>query len=246
MSLDNLYLEETQLYINNLANLEEQEFNNLLAIYPILKDFLYIEEIFERRCRKMFDYQVIPYRNELKWRDFYYRLIDLMPKILTQAGTVANRLCRYSKFMELKICMEVYKIYPTVDGANALANLGELSYLQYLETFNIYPNSIGANDAAVNACLLVLDWLKQRDIHVTNGAIIGAIQVNNTAFLSWYFAIYNRLPENINACEIAIINNSLISLQFLLRHGYMIPANSVELCKTYQADDILKWLLSNE
>lgn len=231
VDVSNILLKETHEHIIHLSNLPDAEFNKFFLLNP---EFIHTDIVYERRCRRVFAPRLIPYRREMPWREFYYRITDLLPKLNSDIG---NRLCRYNKIMELYIVIEIYGFFPDVNGANQLAEHGQLSVLEYLEKYSIYPNTKGANAAAENAELLVLDWLKNRNILPTNYAIITAIQAGNTAFLNWY----GTLPEDINACEIAIMNNNVVSLEYLFNNWYSLPQNYIELAIQYQAHAVLHW-----
>jgi hypothetical protein len=50
-------------------------------------------------------------------------------------------------------------LFPNVEGANKVAENGELEVLRLLEERNILPDVRGANFAARNGHLDILDWL---------------------------------------------------------------------------------------
>ena len=64
--------------------------------------------------------------------------------------------------------LEIMKVLPTVEGANAACGNGHLAVLKWLAGKGIYPDVSGANNAAWHGRVDILEWLLSKGIRPTH------------------------------------------------------------------------------
>lgn len=218
--------------IKRLINASDAEFSQLNRESGLkYRRYPYQDRIYEERCRRKFPKNLIKFREEMPWDRFYCRmshlLIDLESKKKDNTK-ITMELCRSGRLMELKVLDAIYSILPDVNGANLLAEAGNLSILEFLETKGILPDKLGANGAAKNHFILVLDWLKERHIFPTfKEAIDLALEYGNIIFLDWCES-QGQLPDK-DSPAIAVENDQLEVLKWLVKKGIRLTTNDANI-----------------
>ncbi len=202
------------------------------------------ECVYEGRSRNKFSKDIIKYKEDLNWHDFYLRINRLYTLLFTNNNSkIADHYCDVEHLMELKILQKHYNILPSVRGANRLAYNGNLYIIEWLAEFLIFPDSNGAYDAVRNEHMFVLNWLKENIIFPEQDyALCYAIKKGLIKILDWYFSM-NILPKNgSDACDNAIEKNQIDSLKWLIAHNILPNATHADYAAEESRIDMLDFL----
>ncbi len=210
------------------------------------------ETVFELRSRNRFSKDVIKFKHEISWYEFYRRMITFQ-KLVNKSSInteLADHYVQSQKLMELKILYKLHKVLPSIKGANYCARVGNLFILEWLAKHRVFPDVSGANNAAKYEFIHILDWLKEQNIFPHRDIIIiSAIKKGQIKILEWY-AKQNILPnvetsENFeHACHYAVSYDQIESLKFLIKHNIYPTSADADTAVTESSIDIMNFLVS--
>jgi Ring finger domain len=114
----------------------------------------------------------------------------------------ANFAAEHGRIDTLNSIEQERGVLPTFMGANGAAGNGHLDVLNWLEQRHILPTHIGAHHAAENGHLDVLNWLEQRHILPASYAAIDVAENGHLDVLNW-LEQRHILPSHVSANRVS-------------------------------------------
>ena len=177
------------------------------------------ERIYQERCEKWFSKDVISFRENIKWINFYDRISTLFNnmKTSTEQNMISN-FPQQNKLMELKLLLswnynfvlyqcdidlavfsnniemlefleKILKRPYTDTAADLAVSYGFLDVVSWLEKRNIIPTVFGANLACRYNNLVGLKYLYEKRILPNEKGIADIFKNKNTEVLDWALSV---------------------------------------------------------
>ena len=127
--------------------------------------------VYKQRLDNYFSKREPYYEANTSWREIYNRLVELENTIKLYPNSLddlLDEMIRKGYLMEIKI-LSLIPILPDKHGANWAAYNGHLTVLQWMKENSLpLPNQFGANWAAENGNFVVLQWMKENGLPLPN------------------------------------------------------------------------------
>ncbi len=205
--------------------------------------------VYKQRLDNYFSKWEPYYEANTSWREIYNRLVELENNIALNPNSLddlLNEMILEGYLMEIKI-LSLIPVLPDEVGANLAAENGHLAVLQWIKENNLsLPNQNGANWAARNGHLAVLQWMKENSLSLPNQDEANYAAYNgHLAVLQWMKENDLPLPHRDGA-NWAAYNGRLAVLQWM-KENYL--SLSTQLGANWAAQNghlaVLQWMKEN-
>ena len=201
--------------------------------------------LYMTRSEFLFDKELLKYQKEegVNWKEFYERMTYLY--LNRKYQYLANQMAEKGKLMELKILKKIHKL-PDQHGANLAASNAHLNILQWMKENSLpLPDQWGAIMAIENNHLEILKWINEHDPSLPNQrAANTAARDGQLEVLKWMKANNLPLPDK-QAANKAAFNGHLEVLKWMKENNLPLPdQQGANWAAYYHRRDLLSWLAS--
>ncbi len=185
--------------VDVLAKTDDETFDQL-CISPEFRSYcsknsIFSERLYEERVKRRFAPDILVFKSrEMKWREFYYRILYFMPNFYIYQSNllpeldklnIINQLAEVGKLMELKIYYDILGKLPNHLGASRAFYRGHIEVLDWLAEKEVFTKIDEEGWATENGKLPLVKWLYKQGIKPTIQNLITAEKNHHYDVVDW-------------------------------------------------------------